>query len=128
MCPVTPTLSHHHQLINLGIKLGQGSLANLDFDDLALINHTHYALQGITSNLQEHIGKVGLQSIHEKTMAIIMGQDQHHPPLSLGKHDIKYVENFTYLDSKILNTAEVEKDVWIRIDKALGVFQRLHNI
>ncbi|KAJ8361822.1 hypothetical protein AAFF_G00418630 [Aldrovandia affinis] len=75
--------------MNFGIKWGQDRLTNLDFaDDLALISHTHYALQEMTSNLHEHGGKVGLRISHEKTKAMIIGQDQHHPPLSLGEHDI----------------------------------------
>ncbi|KAJ8351025.1 hypothetical protein AAFF_G00160920, partial [Aldrovandia affinis] len=97
--------------MNFGIKWGQDRLTNLDFaDDLALINHTHYALQEMTSNLHEHGGKVGLRISHEKTKAMIIGQDQHHQPLSLGEHD------------------NMEKDVRTRIGKAAGVFQRLRNI
>ncbi|KAJ8362234.1 hypothetical protein AAFF_G00388460 [Aldrovandia affinis] len=84
--------------MNFGIKWRQDRLTNLDFaDDLALISHTHYALQEMTSNLHEHGGKVSLRISHEKTKAMIIGQDQHHPPLSLGEHDIEYVDNFTYL-------------------------------
>ncbi|KAJ8355125.1 hypothetical protein AAFF_G00095480 [Aldrovandia affinis] len=59
---------------------------------------------------------------------MIIGQDQHHPPLSLGEHDIEYVDNFTYLGSNISSTRNVEKDVRTRIGKAAGVFQRLCNI
>ncbi|KAJ8402034.1 hypothetical protein AAFF_G00372690 [Aldrovandia affinis] len=59
---------------------------------------------------------------------MIIGQDQHHPPLSLGEHDIEYVDNFTYLGSNISSTRNVEKDVRTRIGKAAGVFQRLRNI
>ncbi|KAJ8366877.1 hypothetical protein AAFF_G00338450 [Aldrovandia affinis] len=66
----------------------------------------------MTSNLHEHGGKVGLWISHEKTKAMIIGQDQHHPPLSLGEHDIEYVDNFTYLGSNISNTGNVEKDVF----------------
>ncbi|KAJ8358147.1 hypothetical protein AAFF_G00030060 [Aldrovandia affinis] len=82
----------------------------------------------MSSNLHEHGGKVGLRISHEKTKAMIIGQDQHHPPLSLGEHDIEYVDNFTYLGSNISNTGNVEKDVRTRIGKAAGVFQRLSNI
>ncbi|KAJ8386311.1 hypothetical protein AAFF_G00175070 [Aldrovandia affinis] len=60
---------------NFGIKWGQDRLTNLDFaDDLALISHTHYALQEMTSNFHEHGGKVGLRISHEKTN----GHDHHH--------------------------------------------------
>ncbi|KAJ8397554.1 hypothetical protein AAFF_G00438300 [Aldrovandia affinis] len=82
---------------NYGIKWGQDRLTDLDFaDDLALFSHTHHALQEMTSNLHEHGGKVGLRISHEKTKAMIIRQDQHHPPLSLGEHDIEYVDNFTW--------------------------------
>ncbi|KAL7390851.1 hypothetical protein ABVT39_000453 [Epinephelus coioides] len=109
---------------NFGIKCGQGRLHYLDFHDLALSSHTHVALQEMTSNLQEHGAKVGIQISHEKTKATIVGQDQHHPPLTLGEYDIDYIENFTYLGSNISSTGDVEKDVRTTI----GVFHRLHNI
>ncbi|KAL7395308.1 hypothetical protein ABVT39_014208 [Epinephelus coioides] len=105
---------------NFGIRWGQCRL-----HDLALISHTHIALQKRTSSLQEHGPKVGLRISHEETKAMIIGQDQHHPPLTLGKYDI---ENFTYLGSNISSTGDVEKDVRTRIGKAAGVFQRLCNI
>ncbi|KAJ8402566.1 hypothetical protein AAFF_G00366490 [Aldrovandia affinis] len=59
---------------------------------------------------------------------MIIRQDQHHPPLSLGEHDIEYIDNFTYLGSNISSRGNVEKDVRTRIGKAAGVFQRLRNI
>ncbi|KAL7389307.1 hypothetical protein ABVT39_001560 [Epinephelus coioides] len=52
---------------------------------------------------------------HEKTKAMIVGQDQHHPPLTLGEYDIEYVENFTYLDSNISSTEDMEKYVRTRM-------------
>lgn len=51
---------------------------------------------------QEHVGKVGLWISHEKTKAMITRLDQHHLPLSLGEHNIKYVENLLHLGSKSL--------------------------
>lgn len=40
---------------DFGIKWGQGRLTDLDFaDDLALMCHTHSALQEMTNNLHEH--------------------------------------------------------------------------
>ncbi|KAL7374535.1 hypothetical protein ABVT39_002491 [Epinephelus coioides] len=65
---------------------------------------------------------------HEKTKVMIVGQDQHHPPLTLGEYDIEYVENFPYLGSNISSTGDVEKDIRTRISKAAGVFQRLRNV
>lgn len=55
----------------------------------------------MTSNLQEHREKVGLWISHKKTKATIIGQDQDHPPLTIDKHDIEYVKNFTYVGSNI---------------------------
>lgn len=68
---------------------------------LALISPTHSALQSMTNNLHEHGNKVGLRISHERTKAMVIRQDQHHPPLSLGELDIEYVQNFTYLGSNI---------------------------
>ena len=55
-------------------------------------------------------------------------QDQNVPLLTVGEQDVEYVENFTYLGSKISNIGDAEKDVQTRIGKAAGVFQRLRNI
>lgn len=59
---------------------------------------------------------------------MVIGRDQHHPPLSVGEHDIEYVQNYTYLGSNISGTGDAEKDVRTRMGKAAGVFQRLRNI
>ncbi|KAL7370442.1 hypothetical protein ABVT39_000773 [Epinephelus coioides] len=55
---------------------------------------------------------------------MIVGQGQHHPPLTLGE----YVENFTNFASNISSTGDVEKDVRMSIGKAARVFQQLCNI
>lgn len=107
--------------MNFSINRRQGRLTDLDFaDDLALISHTHVAFQEMTRTLQKHGEKLGLQISHEKTNGTIIRQDQHHPPLTLGEHDIEYVENFTYLCSNISSTADIEKDVRTRIGKAVA--------
>lgn len=82
-----------------GIKWGRGRLAGLDFaDDLARISHTHFTLQEMTNNFSGHGEKVGLRiRIGCKTKAMIVGQDQHFPPLTLGERDIEHVQNLTYL-------------------------------
>ena len=82
----------------------------------------------MTNNLHEHGKKVGLRISQEKTKAMTVGQDHHLPPLTVGEHDIGYVENFTYLGSNISSTGDAEKDVQTRIGKAAGVFQQLRNI
>lgn len=110
---------------NFGIKWEQGRMADLD---LALICHTPSALQLMANNLHEHGSKAGLNISHERTKAMVIGQDQHHPPLSLGELDIEYVQNFTYLGRNISGTGDSEKDVRTRMAKAAGVFQQLRNI
>lgn len=110
---------------NFGIKWTQGRMADLD---LALISHTHSAVQLMINNLHEHGSKVGLRVSHERTKAMVIGLDQHHPPLYLGELDIEYVQNFTYLGSNISGTGDSEKDAQTRTGKAAGVFQRLRHI
>lgn len=113
---------------NVGIKWGRGRLTDLDFtDDLALVSHTQLALQEMTNNLREHGEKIRLRISQDKTKAMAVGQ-QHPPPLTLGGQDIEYVDNFTYLESNISSTGDIENGIINRVGKASGVFQRLQNI
>ncbi|CAJ1066800.1 hypothetical protein Bbelb_242320 [Xyrichtys novacula] len=69
--------------------------------DLALISHTHVALQELTNNLHEQGAKVGRRISQEKTKAMTAAQHQHLPPLTVGEQDIEFIEDFTYLGSNI---------------------------
>ncbi|KAJ8405980.1 hypothetical protein AAFF_G00308680 [Aldrovandia affinis] len=54
---------------------------------------------------------------------MIIGQDQHHPPLSLGEHDIEYVDNFMYLGSNMSS-----KETWRRTyEQELAKLQECSN-
>ena len=114
---------------SLGIQWNEDRLTDLDFaDDIALLSDTHNGLQKMTSDLGGHGEKVGLRISCEKTKAMIIGEQRHPPPITIGQHDIEYVENFPYLGSYISKEGDAEVDVRARIGKAASVFQRLRTI
>ena len=96
-------------------------------DDIALLSDTYNGLQKMTSDLGEHGEKVGLRISCEKTKVMIIWE-QWHPVITIGQHDIEYVENFPYLGSYISKEGDAEVDVRARIGKAASVVQRLRTI
>ena len=114
--------------VDFGIPFGEGNLNDLDFaDDIALISKDQASLQTLTSNLEEHGKKAGLRINVNKTKTLTVGQ-QLEDAITVEGQDIENVETFVYLGSKIAANGEADGDVESRLNKALGVFNKLGPI
>ena len=84
-----------------GSEWGERSLADVDFaDDISFISHTLEGIQETTNNIETFGANIGLRINCEKTNAMKIGPDQHHP-IPIMQQNVEYVEKFSYLGSYI---------------------------
>ena len=113
---------------SFGIEWGQKRLVDLDFaDDISTISHTLAGIQEITNNIETFGPNTGLRINCEKTKAMKIRPEQHHPTLIM-QQNVDYVEKFPYLGSYMSSDGDSEPDVRARIGKAASIFQRLRSI
>ena len=114
--------------VSFGTKWGQKRLADMDFaDDISAISHSMAGIQEITNNIDTFGAKIGLRINCEKTKAMKIGPEQHHPILIM-QQNVDNVEKFPYLGSYMSSDGDSEPDVRARVGKAASIFQRLRPI
>ncbi|KAI8490993.1 hypothetical protein Bbelb_314120 [Branchiostoma belcheri] len=98
--------------------------------DAALVAHTEFAMQRVTSCFAEASELFGLEVSLKKTEVL------HQPvPLrkycpiciKIGEKPLKAVHQFTYLGSTITSDAKIDKEVDNRLAKANSALGRLHS-
>ena len=103
-------------------------LEDLDFaDDIALLSHRHQDMQEKTEQLVSTAAMLGLKVNASKTK-ITKLNSRTEGKITLEGTDIKEVEEFVYLGSKITTDGNSELDVNARIAKATGAFAALRTI
>ena len=102
-------------------------LSDLDFaDDLCLVNSTYEEMQRKTNTLRKQAAKIGLQINKKKTE--IMRNMENQTPISLDNDELKEVEQFTYLGSRVAIDGNCVPEIRNRISKATDAFNKLNNI
>ena len=82
--------------------------ADVDFaDDLALLDHTHEALQDMTNRLHGLGKKVGLRISNRKTKTMTVGKQHFMPPITVDNQNIKNVHKFQYLGNYMAKDGDV---------------------
>ena len=93
-------------------------------DNAAFTFYTEDGLRQLVSSLSHDCKEFDLTISIKKTN--VMAQDSDHPPaISIYGHMMEVVENFTYLESTISSTLNIEVDMKNRIVKAAAVMARL---
>ena len=114
---------------NTGLEWVNGeTLEDLDYaDDLGLVSENLEDLQEKTTRLSRKAKGVGLKVNARKTevMRVCTEEDRK---VKLEGTELKDVEEFTYLGSKITKTGGTEEDVMARIGKAKASFVNLGQI
>ena len=93
-------------------------------DDAALVSHSESELQRMVDALADSCSRFGLTISRTKTEVLGQGVSSE-PVISIEHHNIKTVDNFTYLGSTVTNTASLETELNRRIGKASGAMVRL---
>jgi hypothetical protein len=103
-------------------------LEDLDYaDDLGLLSGNFDDLQEKTTRLNENAKKVGLKISIKKTEVMRVCTEEERRVKVEGV-ELKEVEEFTYLGSKISKTGGTEEDVLARVQKAKASFASLSQI
>uniref|UniRef100_A0A0L8G751 DUF6451 domain-containing protein n=1 Tax=Octopus bimaculoides TaxID=37653 RepID=A0A0L8G751_OCTBM len=85
----------------------------------------------MTERLEWEAAKIRLCISANKMKIMRIGcvdRNNNDIPLMIGQHQIKEVDEFTYLASIVVNDGDTKCDVACQIGKALAVFQRLKPI
>ncbi|KAI8484505.1 hypothetical protein Bbelb_377760 [Branchiostoma belcheri] len=99
-------------------------------DDAALVAHTEFAMQRVTSCFAEASELFGLEVSLKKTEVLHQPapRKEYRPPcIKIGEKPLKAVHQFTYLGSTITSDAKIDKEVDNRLAKANRAFGRLHS-
>ena len=65
----------------------------------------------------------GMKISRDKTTVLNIGElTGDHPAITLNGHALEEVDSFSYLGSEVEQTARVESDVGIRLEKAATVY------
>ena len=94
-------------------------------DDLTLVAETREELQFMVDTLDRTCMKWGMDINGAKTkiMSIGAGTDDDQPTITLRGNALEAVEEFSYLGSKVGQTARVDGEVSTRLEKAATVYQ-----
>ena len=114
-----------------GIKLGGCNINNISYaDDTVLVADTEEGLQRLVDALQEACNRKGLKINTSKTevMGIQKGDQRLPVNIRLENQQIKQVEHFTYLGSRITEDGRSEGEIKRRIGIAKTAFGRLRKI
>ncbi|KAI8495016.1 hypothetical protein Bbelb_270020 [Branchiostoma belcheri] len=99
-------------------------------DAAALVAHTEFAMQRVTSCFAEASELFGLEVSLKKTEVLHQParRKEYCPPcIKIGEKPLKAVHQFTYLGSTITSDAKIDKEVDNRLAKANSAFGRLHS-
>ena len=99
-------------------------------DDMALIAESRNELQHMLTVLDEACERWGMRISVEKTKVLAVGEQQDPAELSsilLQDQALEEVESFPYLGSEVGQSARVEKEVTVRVNKASTVYQMLRR-
>jgi hypothetical protein len=103
-------------------------LEDLDYADvLGLVSENFDDLQEKTSRLNENSKRVGLKKSVKK-MEVMRVCSEDVRKIVVNGFELKEVEQFTYLGSKISRTDGTEEDILARIQKARASFANLSQI
>ena len=93
-------------------------------DDLTLVAETRKELQHMLDVLDRACTQWGMRISGDKTKVLNIGDlAGDHPAITLKGHALEEVDSFSYLGSEVEQTARVERDVRIRLEKAATVYQ-----
>ena len=95
-------------------------------DDAALASHTEDSLQQLVSQFSHACKEFGFTISLEKTNVMAQGTD-HPPTITIDGHELKAVDDFTYLGSTISSSLTLEAEISSRIAKAAAVMSKLHQ-
>ena len=93
-------------------------------DDLTLIAETRGELQRMVDVLDRACTRWGMKINGDKTKVLNIGElTGDYPAITLNGHALEEVDSFSYLGSEVEQTARVERDVGIRLEKAATVYR-----
>ena len=93
-------------------------------DDLTLVAESRRELQHMLDVLDQACSRWGMTISTGKTKILSVGdQNEHQPPITLQGQVLEDVESFSYLGSELEQTAKVESEVAVRLEKASKVYQ-----
>ncbi|XP_062585973.1 uncharacterized protein LOC134247650 [Saccostrea cucullata] len=106
-------------------------LEDLDFAyDLCLIPQKYEHMQLKTNSLKACKGrraKTGLQVNNDKTEVMRLHNKQQ-TPITVGEHNLKDVDSFTYIGSIVKTTGGTDEDIKAKINQASHVFINLKPV
>ena len=103
-------------------------LEDLEYaDDLAILSTNHTHLQEKTDRTDSFAKQMGLTINTSKTQVMCLNSTPPAPITVEGKA-LDYVEDFTYLGSRLCKDNACSKDISIRLGKARNAFAMLHTI
>ena len=93
-------------------------------DDLTLVAETRKELQQMLDVLDRACTRWGIRISGEKTKVLSIGEPTgDHPAITLKGQTLEEVDSFSFLGSEVQQTARVDRDVRIRLEKAATVYQ-----
>ena len=94
-------------------------------DDLTLVAETRRELQHMLDVLDRACTRWGMQISVSKTKILTVEEQLvgDQPPITLRGQALEEVESFSYLGSEVGQSAKVEKEVAVRLEKAGKVYQ-----
>ncbi|CAH1252113.1 OBSCN [Branchiostoma lanceolatum] len=106
-------------------KVREALIRDLLFaDDAGLAAHTEQGLQSLMDRFSRACNDFGLIISLKKTE--VLGQDVEAPlAITIGDHELKAVNHFTYLGSTASNNLSLDKEIDKRIGKAATTLARL---
>ncbi|XP_051627166.1 uncharacterized protein LOC127462545 [Manacus candei] len=99
-------------------------------DDTTLVTHTEAALQRLTSCFADAAELFGLEVSLKKTEVLHQPAPQEvflHPHITIGKSELKSVQQFNYLGSLISSDGKIDGEIDNRLTKAYNTFRKLHK-
>ena len=93
-------------------------------DDLTMVAETRRELQHMLDVLDQACSRWGMTISTGKSKTLSVGvQLEHQPCITLQGQVLEDVESFSYLGSELGQTAKVEREVAVRLEKASKVYQ-----
>lgn len=107
-------------------KIKERSILDLLFaDDCALVANTAEELQDVLNIFARTASKLGLQVNVKKTEVMFINSPPS--PIEINGGQLKLVDSFKYLGSRIANTNDIDVEVTARINAAAQAFGRLYT-
>ena len=104
-------------------------LTDLDFaDDLALLDHLCYSMQGLTDKLKESAGRVGLRISDTKTKIQKFLNLPDDSDIVLNNTPLEDVDSFQYLGSTVSRSGDIDREITSRIGKGSAVFRSMQRV